>query len=244
MNTLQKLTVKNLRLNKSRTIVTIMGILLSCALITVVINVGFSFQQTILQEEKLISGDYIYSSNCATTEDISKLKANRNVSDVYVKRFVGVGELPDPKFVNKPNIIVNAMSKSGFEKGFSCSLTSGRLPQNSRELVLAENVNSNSKIKYKVGDVVNLNLGFKYTKENGKMIPLPPDNGYNENIVFKNKKSYSYKIVGIMENNHCSIIQGENYCDFATHLLFMRVKKLQIRKALIPMFMSILLRKK
>ena len=214
MNTLQKLTVKNLRLNKSRTIVTIMGILLSCALITVVINVGFSFQQTILQEEKLISGDYIYSSNCATTEDISKLKANRNVSDVYVKRFVGVGELPDPKFVNKPNIIVNAMNKSGFEKGFSCSLASGRLPQNSRELVLAENVNSNSKVKYKVGDVVNLNLGFKYTKENGKMIPLPPDNGYNENIVFKNKKSYSYKIVGIMENNHCSIIQGENYCDF------------------------------
>ena len=36
MKILNKLTVKNLKLNKSRTIVTIIGIMLSCALIMVV----------------------------------------------------------------------------------------------------------------------------------------------------------------------------------------------------------------
>lgn len=40
MKILNKLTVKNLKLNKSRTIVTIIGIMLSCALIMVVAGMG------------------------------------------------------------------------------------------------------------------------------------------------------------------------------------------------------------
>ncbi len=39
MNLLNKLTIKNLRLNKKRTIVTIIGIMLSVALITAVASI-------------------------------------------------------------------------------------------------------------------------------------------------------------------------------------------------------------
>ena len=46
MNLLNKLTIKNLKLNKKRTIVTIIGIMLSVALITAVSGMFFSVKES------------------------------------------------------------------------------------------------------------------------------------------------------------------------------------------------------
>ena len=45
MNILSKLSIRNLKLNKKRTISTIIGIILSVALICAVASMGTSFQQ-------------------------------------------------------------------------------------------------------------------------------------------------------------------------------------------------------
>ena len=60
MKILNKLTVKNLKLNKSRTIVTIIGIMLSCALIMVVAGMAASAQQTMVNLQINITGNYVY----------------------------------------------------------------------------------------------------------------------------------------------------------------------------------------
>lgn len=52
MKLLNKLTLKNLRLNKVRTIVTIVGIMLSAALITVVSGMALSGRQTMIDAQK------------------------------------------------------------------------------------------------------------------------------------------------------------------------------------------------
>lgn len=51
MNLLNKLTIKNLKLNKKRTIVTVIGIILSTALITAVASMFFSAQESLLRFE-------------------------------------------------------------------------------------------------------------------------------------------------------------------------------------------------
>ena len=57
MKLLNKLTLKNLRLNKVRTIVTIVGIMLSAALITVVSGMALSGRQTMIDGQKTWSGN-------------------------------------------------------------------------------------------------------------------------------------------------------------------------------------------
>lgn len=52
MKLLNKLTLKNLRLNKVRTAVTIIGIMLSAALITVVSGMALSGRQTMIDGQK------------------------------------------------------------------------------------------------------------------------------------------------------------------------------------------------
>ena len=69
MKLLNKLTLKNLRLNKVRTAVTIIGIMLSAALITVVSGMALSGRQTMIDAQMVYGGNYdvclLYTSDAA-----------------------------------------------------------------------------------------------------------------------------------------------------------------------------------
>ena len=58
MNILKKFTIKDLSLNKKRTIVTIIGIMLSSALICAVSGMVTSFQKTLVEYSKSEYGDF------------------------------------------------------------------------------------------------------------------------------------------------------------------------------------------
>lgn len=60
MKLLNKLTITNLKLNKKRTIVTIIGIILSTALITGVATLVTSFRKSIINYAKETHGNYHY----------------------------------------------------------------------------------------------------------------------------------------------------------------------------------------
>ena len=57
MKLLNKLTLKNLRRNKVRTIVTIVGIMLSAALITVVSGMALSGRQAMIDAQMVYGGN-------------------------------------------------------------------------------------------------------------------------------------------------------------------------------------------
>ena len=106
MKILNKLTVKNLKLNKSRTIVTIIGIMLSCALIMVVAGMAASAQQTMVNLQINITGNYDLFVKGANKKIIDNAQANRNVKDIYIKQNLGCAYLPQAKFDTKPYINV------------------------------------------------------------------------------------------------------------------------------------------
>ena len=58
MSLLNRLTIKNLKLNKKRTIVTIIGIMLSVALITAVASVYTSGVKSLVKYEANMIGDF------------------------------------------------------------------------------------------------------------------------------------------------------------------------------------------
>ena len=73
MDLLNKLTIKNLKLNKKRTIVTIIGIILSIALLTAVSTVYMSGLKSIEDYEIKITGNYHYLFRDVTKSDISHI---------------------------------------------------------------------------------------------------------------------------------------------------------------------------
>lgn len=77
MKLLNKLTLKSLRLNKVRTIVTIVGIMLSAALITVVSGMALSGRQTMIDGQTEWSGNYDVALDIIDTAKL--IKSDRTV---------------------------------------------------------------------------------------------------------------------------------------------------------------------
>lgn len=223
MNTLNKLTLKNLKLNKSRTIVTIIGILLSTALITVVAGIAASGQQTMIDGQINFSGNYdLFISGNATSEDVKEIKANRNVETVYICDYGDFLRIPNYKNDKRPYAYVQTLTPKAFTDCFNLPLKDGRYPENDSELVLTQSFINNSAKEYKVGDTITLENGVRKTSD-GRVIPNT--NPYGQEFVydeqeymgetsatvneieehFEVESSKKYKIVGILDEyyTHC-----------------------------------------
>ena len=217
MNTLNKLTLKNLKLNKSRTIVTIIGILLSTALITVVAGIAASGQQTMIDGQINFSGNYdLFISGNATSEDVKEIKANRNVETVYICDYGDFVRIPNYKNDKRPYAYVQTLTPKAFTDCFNLPLKDGRYPENGSELVLTQSFINNSAKEYKVGDTITLEKGVRKTSD-GRVIPNT--NPYGQEFVydeqeymgetsatvneieehFEVESSKEYKIVGILD---------------------------------------------
>lgn len=212
MKILNKLTVKNLKLNKSRTIVTIIGIMLSCALIMVVAGMAASAQQTMVNLQINMTGNYDLFVKGANKKIIDNAQANRNVNDIYIKQNLGCAYLPQAKFDTKPYINVVAFNEKSFTDCFNVTLKEGRLPQNGNELVLSQSVIENSKADYKIGDTVALDLG-KRVYASGDEIPLDDTDYFNdtngtEKLVDTHKKTYT--VVGVFNKVSSSYFAADS----------------------------------
>lgn len=213
MKILNKLTVKNLKLNKSRTIVTIIGIMLSCALIMVVAGMAASAQQTMVNLQINITGNYDLFVKGANKKIIDNAQANRNVKDIYIKQNLGCAYLPQAKFDTKPYINVVAFNEKSFTDCFNVTLKEGRLPQNGNELVLSQSVIENSKADYKLGDTVALDL-WKRVYDSGAEIPLDDTDYFNdtngtEKLVDTHKKTYT--VVGVFNKVSSSYFAADSF---------------------------------
>ena len=217
MNTLNKLTLKNLKLNKSRTIVTIIGILLSTALITVVAGIAASGQQTMINGQINFTGNYdLFISGNATSEDVKEIKANRNVETVYINDYGDFVRIPNYKNDKRPYAYVQTLTPKAFTDCFNLPLKDGRYPENGSELVLTQSFINNSAKQYKVGDIITLEKGVRKTSD-GRVIPNTNPYGldfdYDEQEYmgetsatvneieehFEVESSKEYKIVGILD---------------------------------------------
>lgn len=202
MNLLNRLTLKNLRLNKKRTLVTIIGIILSTALITGVATLVSSFRSTIIEYEKQDSGDYHYVFYNVPADDLKYIKNNRNVEDVYLNEDLGYSLLDGSKNEDKLYLYLKAYSKGSIEK-LGIELKEGRLPENDNEVVISSHIKSNGGVEYKIGDELDLKLGERISDgeslDQGKAL----DEERSESFVLRNEKNY--KIIGIIERPNFDI---------------------------------------
>ena len=196
MDLLNKLTIKNLKLNKKRTIVTIIGIILSTALLTAVSSMFFSARASLIKFEISEKGNYHYSFFNVPKENIEDFKLNRKIEEISLVTNIGYAKLKGIKNEYKPYVYVKAYSKEAL-KNLSVNLIEGRLPNSSKEIVIPEHLKTNGKVTLKVGEKITLDIGTRIT--DGK--ELFQNNPYNPDIEEKilNKTTNTYKIVGIMK---------------------------------------------
>ncbi len=207
MDLLNKLTIKNLKLNKKRTIVTIIGIMLSVALITAVATMYSSAIKSLINFETYHKGNFHIAFYDVNKDDIYKIEKNKGVEELYLTSNIGYAKLSDSKNEYKPYAYIKGFTKEALEN-LSIRLIDGRLPENENEIVIPSHLKTNGRIDLKIGDIISLNVGKRVcngdTYELNQNSPYRKDDG--EEIV--DTVSKEYKIVGIIQRPATNI---ENY---------------------------------
>lgn len=196
MDLLHRLTKKNLQLNKKRTIVTIIGIILSVALITAVSTVFMSGYKSIINFEKVTEGDFHVVVNNINQDDFEDLKNNRYVENYFYSNEIGYSKLENSKNEYKPYLYVIAFNKEGLEKA-GLILSEGRLPENENEIIITTHLKTDARVKYNIGDTLKIDVGKRMSEGYELNQHNPYDPEIEEEIV--DAKTREYKVVGIVE---------------------------------------------
>ena len=183
MSIFNKVTLEILKKNKTRTIVTIIGIILSAAMFTAVTTTVSTLQNFMLQDAIHETGDwhvsvteadksffefiknpvsYVEGSDFASPETKELFQAGKIKSYVYSQQ-LGYAYAEGCTNEYKPYLYVIGADKR-FCEMMPVHLTGGRLPEKSDEILLPEHLAENGDVHYKVGDVLALELGSRVSE--------------------------------------------------------------------------------
>jgi len=214
MKLLNKLTLKNLRLNKVRTIVTIVGIMLSAALITVVSGMALSGRQTMIDGQTEWSGNYDVALDIIDTAKIDKIRQNRNVENAFYKERLGFSKATVADNAEY-GYAVTAISENAFDGCFKLKLEKGSFPTNSNEAVVTGAFKNTDGKDVKVGDKITLELGVLKGTDGkvlgeSELLDLSPKRFKESKITDKKQKTYT--ITGIIENPNTRELNNPSSC--------------------------------
>ena len=197
MNLMKTLTLKNLKLNRKRTIVTIVGIILATALLSALVTLVSIFQYSMIEYQKQKGGDFHVKFSNVKMSELSEFKNNRNIESTFETMGMGFAKLDGCKNEDKPYAYVMATDEAGFERG-CFKLIEGRMAKNEDEIVIPRHLKTNGRIDIKVGDEITLDIGKRYDSNTESVIW--------ENIAYEHEAetltdtvTKRYKVVGIME---------------------------------------------
>ncbi len=198
MNVINKVTRETLKKNKVRTLVTIIGIVLSVAMFTAVTTSVSSVQQFLIDLVVKQEGSW-YGSVLNAESDISEeITTDSNVTEYTRLENLGYAQIESLN-ENKPYIYVNGIEGS-FTELLVADVTSGRMPENSKEIILPNHLKTNGGVKYQIGDEITLSLGDR--KCDGEVLTqaepyISKESGNEE--TFTANEDRTYTVVGFYD---------------------------------------------
>lgn len=196
MNIFNKVTLQSLKKSRTRTIVTIIGVVLSAAMITAVATFAVSLQNYLVNSSAVKYGSWHVEFLDVDSAFVQERSQDKGVKNTAAIENIGYAVLSDGENPDKPYLFVTGFNEKAFED-LPINMISGRLPQNSSEVLIPAHLSANGGINYAVGDTISLSIGDR-VDGNGKLTQHIPYNAEaEETLVPKAEKTYT--VVGICE---------------------------------------------
>ncbi len=202
MNILQKVTWKALMKNKTRTWVTIIGIMLSAAMFTAVTTCASSLQNYLLRTTIAVGGSWHGRQLDVSSGHANRLEQQEGLKSFLVLDKVGYASIGS-KNEYKPYLMVEGY-RGTLDGMLPFTLTAGRLPENCNELLIPNHLYTNGGVELALGDSLTLALGDR--KLDG--YNLKQNNPYQQEEVLLERETREYTVVGFYDRFPYSI---ENY---------------------------------
>ncbi len=226
MNIFKRFTMRSLKENKTRTLVTIIGIILSVAMFTATIEAFVTVESYLINYAEMYNGKYHVGFNSMENEAFLAVAEDERVKDYTYIQDVGYAEIGSLNEY-KPYLYIAGIP-SDFTEIMPIHLISGRLPENCNELVISEHLYLNGNVKLELGQEITLKVGqrqwiglINMSEEeinspdtNARMqltqeVPFRTPDGEAPQEMLINSKEKTYTIVGFCLRPDESIEQYE-----------------------------------
>lgn len=197
MKLIDKLVKKNLVLNKQRSIATIVGIILCCALISALMTLVTSLQTTLVEDSLINYGNRHVTLYNIDSDLIDELENNKYVESLYT---TSESLMKDSNGTYAGLISIDTNGINDLDN----LLQLGRVPENEEEIVVDSIYYEENDLN--IGDIIVLEQGQRYSTD-GYLL-----NGFNlfsEDDVFEVGTSNSYTLVGV--SNYITFLSNNNY---------------------------------
>lgn len=158
MNIFNKVTLQSMKKSRTRTIVTVIGVILSAAMITAVATFIVSLQSYLVNGSIHKNGGWHVEFLDVDPAFVQKRTQDGEVANTAIIENIGYAALDDGINPDKPYLFIAGFNKETFDS-LPIHLVSGRLPQNNKEIVVPAHVTANGGVKVGVGDTLSLAVG-------------------------------------------------------------------------------------
>lgn len=195
MNIFKKVALQGLKKNRTRTLVTIVGVMLSGALFTGVSTFAVSLQDYMIKGAADKYGGWHVELPEGDAEMAAQAEQDDRVAEVVSLQNLGYARLEDGKNENKPYLFLSGWDQKAFDT-LPVKLISGRLPENSGEVLVPAHLAANGGVEIAVGDTISLAVGRRISggKVLGQHDPFPAK---EETLVTTENRTYT--VVGICQ---------------------------------------------
>lgn len=191
MNVLLQLTIRNLMLNRKRTIVTIIGVILSGAMICGAAALAASFQDVFIRSAKVTDGGHHVTFYEVPYEDSKYIVSHVNTETSMFSKDIGYALLEQS--ANLPYLMIKGYDAAAFEH-MPVRLKEGRFPEKPGEIVLSESVFYHGGVELHPGDALTLQIGRRVA--DGEVIDhLPLSDGESLDVF----ATRVFTVTGIIE---------------------------------------------
>ena len=127
MNIINKVTLRHLKENKRRSLVTIIGVIISVAMITAVATLGVSFLDLMIRQNITTNGEWHVQYKDVTSDQIEAIEKDSETKTLILSSD-GYAALEESNNEYKPYLYFKNYNEIGMEN-FPIEVIEGRLPK-------------------------------------------------------------------------------------------------------------------
>lgn len=211
MNVFHKVALQGLLKSRTRTVVTIVGVMLSTAMFTAIATFGTSLVQYMINVEIAKGGSWHIVFSGVALSELQQWESDEEVAESAVFENIGYAVLEGAgeKKADKPYLFVAGFRDETYD-ALPVTMISGRLPANRAEVIVpANSIAAVTGIRFSEGDVLTLAVGDRAQAETGAVLTQSIPYTEGETLVHTTEKTYT--VVGTFERPGFEIHPSAGY---------------------------------
>lgn len=230
MSITKKLALRHLKQNKTRSVLTVLGITISVVMLTVIFTCATSFAHYYGERAINTNGNWHFFVKTDYESAKKYLLSDSSLKDIGFEKDLSSEEQSYKIYSDKANYLRTGTIYQGDAQYIKDTVTckyDGALPKSDNEIMVEQSLIKNNGIELKIGDEIKIAVGSRLK---GDFVILPVKGNYQFGERFEKEKDETFKVVGILHNNEPTergaIIRGMSDLKSKNLVAYGKIKKI------------------